>query len=275
MTDKKTAPTALSFELLEDVMELPRPVHEEIVGRSHIVRIGPLVEYAFHDYESAAGRLASHADAQAVRALSDTVSRPGLSASSSNWSLHALPAMEFSRTPQVVNEVEDARWAAFCRRLMDAGLKAGLPRNLSQALAGTFEEMTSNLLEHSERPDSGVVGYQWREEEFEYVVADAGIGVLESLRQHTDYSWLLDSGQALEVAVCDGESRHGKDAHRGTGFHMLLYNIATRNSYVRFRSGDHSYTIDGTQTPPLKKTQSCAPFQGFLISIISRTPKAA
>jgi hypothetical protein len=273
MTDKKTTPSALSFELLEDVMELPRPAHEEIVSRALVFRIGPLVEYAYHNYEEAIDRLAPHGKTRAVASFSHALKTPGVSVANSNWSLQALPGLEFYRSPQTMTEVEDARWVAFCRRLMDAGQKAGLPKGFSQGLAGTFEEMTSNILEHSERPGSGLVGYQWREGEFEYVVADAGVGVLESLKQHADYSWLLDSGQALEVAVCDGESRYGREAHRGTGFHNLLYNIANRNSYVRFRSGDHSYTIDGTQTPSLKKTQSCSPFQGFLISIISRVPK--
>jgi hypothetical protein len=257
----------LSFDLLEDVMLLPSSKYEEIVERSTILRIGPLVEYAYHHYEDAANYLRSRSDSPAVNSLLNVLTghtRPA----SDTW-MKARP-VEFFRTPQSVKEVDDPNWTAFCMRLIDAGVKAGLPKQFSQGLAGTFEEMTGNLLEHSERSASGVVGYMWRAGEFEYVVADAGIGVLNSLRQHSDYSLMADAGEALETAVCDGESRHGKRQLRGTGFHDLITNIARRNSYLRFRSGDHSYALDGTKSLPIKQLQHCAHFQGFLISVVCR-----
>jgi hypothetical protein len=259
--------TYLSFDLLEDVMILPPSKYEEIVGRTTVLRIGPLVEYAFHRYDDAAAALRSRADNQPVtsllRALADRTR------DAADTLMRARP-VEFCRVPRSPEGVDDPNWIAFCMRLIDAGVKAGLPKQFSQGLAGTFEEMTGNLLEHSERSESGVVGYTWRLGEFEYVVADAGIGVLDSLRQHPDYSWMSDSGEALETAVCDGESRHGRKQLRGTGFHDLLYNIARRNSYLRFRSGDHSYALDGTKSLPVKQMQHCAPFQGFLISVVCR-----
>jgi hypothetical protein len=262
--------TYLSFDLLEDVMLLPPSKYEEIVGRATVLRIGPLVEYAFHHYEVAPATLRSRTDNQVVDSLLRVLTER--MRSKADTSMKARP-VEFFRSPQSPEGVEDPNWIAFCMRLIDAGVRAGLPKQFSQGLAGTFEEMTGNLLEHSERPESGVVGYAWRPGEFEYVVADAGIGVLDSLRQHQDYSWMADSGEALETAVCDGESRHGRRQLRGTGFHNLIYNIARRNSYLRFRSGDHSYTLDGTKSLPVKQLQHCAPFQGFLIAVVCRPLK--
>jgi hypothetical protein len=257
----------LSFDLLEDVMLLPSSKYEEIIRRATVLRIGPLVEYAFHHYEDAANHLKSRSDSQAVSSLLNTLA--ARTRAVNDTSVKARP-VEFFRAPQSLEGVQDPNWTAFCMRLIDAGVNAGLPKKFSWGLAGTFEEMTGNLWEHSERSASGVVGYIWRPGEFEYVVADAGIGVLNSLRQHPDYSGMADAGEALETAVCDGESRHGRRQLRGTGFHDLLCNIARRNSYLRFRSGDHSYALDGTKSLPVKQLQHCAHFQGFLISVVCR-----
>lgn len=266
---EKNKKTYLSFDLLEDIMNLPPSRYEEIVERAIVARIGPLVEYTYHHYEGAADQLKPFAENPAVNSLTNILPGADRARTSLDTSIKARP-IEFFRVPQSDEEVEDPNWNAFCLRLMYAGVAAGLSKELSQALAGTFEEMTGNLMEHSEAPQSGIVGYRCSTGEFEYVVADAGIGVLNSLRQHSDYSWLSDSGEALETAVSSGESRHGRRQLRGFGFNKLMLNIAQRNSYLRFRSGDHSYSIDGTRPTSLQKTQHCAHYQGFLISVISR-----
>jgi hypothetical protein len=262
----------LTFDLLEDVMFLPPDRYEGIVGQATVARIGPLVEYAYHHYEGATAQLNALFDDQMSGALAREFQRANLSQASNNTSIKARP-LEFFRPPQSLEEYENPNWFPFCERLKDAGVKAGLSKQFSQALVGTFEEMTGNLLDHSERPRSGIVGYRWVPGEFEYVVADAGIGVLNSLRQHPDYSWLADSGEALETAISNGESRFGRRKLHGTGFNGLMFNIAQRNSFLRFRSGDHSHSIDGTRPVTLKKTNHCAHFNGFLISVICRPLK--
>jgi hypothetical protein len=270
-TESELGPV-LNFDLIEDVMSLPPDDSEKIISKTRITRIGPLVEFAYHN-SGRLGRLESEMNSSALNSLANAVDAAGLSRFNNSLSLEATTNIEFSGVPQTKDAVEDPQWMAFCRRLMDAGVKAGLTKNFSQGLVGTLEEMTSNVMEHSECARSGLTGYRWVPGEFEYVVADRGIGVLSSLRNHPDYSWLEDAGEALEVAVCDGESRHGRDAHRGTGFHYLLYNIASRDSYLRFRSGDHCYSIDGTVQPILRKTYPCPPIEGFLISLVAKIPK--
>src|ERR1700730_8376481 len=258
--------TYLSYEMLEDVMFLPLGNYKSIVERAMILRIGPLVEYAYHHYQDLPGCFQSRLDNPAVNLVVKALEKRA----TLNTSITAQ-SVEFAKAPQTSEEVENANLIAFCLRFVDAGIKAGLSESFAQALVSTLEEMSGNLLDHSKRVASGLVGYRWHVGEFEYVVADAGVGVLRSLRQHPDYSFLTDSGEALETALTDGESCRGRNQHRGTGFNKLMFNIAQRNSYLRFRSGDHSLSIDGTLPIPLKRTAPCAPFEGFLVSVISKS----
>jgi len=265
---KEDATPVLTFDLLEDVLILPPAKHQTVLAQARIDPIGPLVEYAYHDLNNASRRLSSMSPSSAGVALARSLQMQSFHDSTPNLLLVAA-GCEFMRTPQNDDEVEHSQWLAFTRRLRDAGVKAGLPKKFAQALVGTFEEMTSNILQHSDNSSTGLAAYQWSEGQFEYVVVDAGIGVMKSLQKHRDYSWIVDAGQALEVAVRDGESEYGRKANRGTGFHALTTNIALRNSILRFRSGDHSYTIDGSNLPILRKLQPCTAFDGFLISVTS------
>jgi len=256
----------LTFKLLDDVMLLPSDRYQPLVNNARLRRIGPIVEYAYHHYEEAHkyfrptcdlgrhfhARFQSIKRKEVIRDMSETARR-----------------VEFFSPPTTIEDSEEDHWMRFCRRLEDAAMKAGLPKEFAYGLAGTFGEMTSNLTEHSQRPSTGMVGYRWDRGEFEYVVADSGIGVLASLRSHPDFAWIADSGEALEQAASDGVSRFGLASHRGTGFRALVFNIANRNSYLRFRSGDHVYTIDGTHGFPQKRIRPCGQLPGLLISVVS------
>lgn len=268
MAKEQETSSVLSFDLLEDVLILPPAKHQAVLAQTTIDPIGPLVEYAYHDLNTASLRVSSVSHSGVGVALVDALQMQSLRDSTPNLRLQAA-ACEFLRTPQNDDEVEHSQWLAFIRRLRDAAVQAGLPKKFAQALAGTFEEMTSNILQHSDNSRTGLAGYRWSPRQFEYTVVDGGIGVMKSLRKHPNYSWIVDAGQALEVAVRDGESEYGHKANRGTGFHALTTNIALRNSILRFRSGDHSYTIDGSSIPILRKLQPCTAFDGFLISVTS------
>jgi anti-sigma regulatory factor (Ser/Thr protein kinase) len=256
----------LTFKLLEDVMLLPSSRYEAFVNNAQLRRIGPIVEYAYHHYDDADRYFRPTCDLG--RYFQTTFQAIKLNQIRRDATVTAKH-VEFFRPPEGTENAEDENWMRFCRRLEDAALKAGLPKEFSYALAGTFGEMTSNLIEHSEKSSTGLVGYRWERGEFEYVVADSGIGVLESLRSHPDFAWIADSGEALEQAACDGVSRFGRSSHRGTGFHDLLINIAHRNSYLRFRSGDHVYVIDGIHGFPKKFLRPCGQLPGLLISVVS------
>ena len=69
----------------------------------------------------------------------------------------------------------------------------------------------------AEKPDTGLVVYAATDGAFEIVVADAGIGVLASIKTSPEYVCLQDAGAALKVAVEDGNSRFGRASGNGFG----------------------------------------------------------
>jgi len=257
----------LTFKLLEDVMLLPRTRYEPVVNDSRVRRIGPLVEYAYHHYDDY--DLHFRPSCELGQYFASSFRNIKVNQVKRDQTVRAKQA-EFLKPPAEPENADDPNWMCFCRRLQDAAIQAGLSKDFAYALAGTFEEMTGNIIEHSERSGSGLVGYQWTPGEFEYVVADSGVGVMQSLRTHPEFTWIADSGEALEQAVCDGVSRFGRESYRGTGFHDLIVNIANRNSYLRFRSGDHVYEVDGTKGLPIKSVKPCGQLQGLLIAVITR-----
>ena len=80
---------------------------------------------------------------------------------------------------------------------------------------------------------------------FEFVVADAGRGVLASLRENPEFTHLADCGAALRFAAADGASRHISESGHGYGIGQLFRALAHHNAELRFRSGDHALRIWG------------------------------
>jgi hypothetical protein len=269
MAEERPGRNYLTFQLLDDILLLPKSEWGKKIGGCIAHRIGPLVEYALFDHASGQSYLSRSKTMQADM-LSRVLQATPSALSSRATSLDARP-LEFLKTPHTNAAFGEPWWIAFCKRLESAIQSAGLPGRFAGQLAGTFGEMVSNLVEHSGHPETGLVGYQWRQGELEYVVADNGIGLLNSLKKHPDYAFLVDAGQALDTALKDGESRHGRQAGRGTGFNTLILNIASHNSYLRFRSGDHCHTIDGTRLVPRLTRQLGSDFQGFLVSVVCRS----
>lgn len=266
----------LDFDLLDDVMYLSCAEIDEIAGLLEITNISPLLEYAYYDYatfDTGGGVLPR------IDVCDDLISvfRSRELASSINPVSSLLKAFEFIRTPQTEAEVDDNKWASFLVRAQRAAERSGVEKSFAQAIIGTLAEMVENIIWHSEQSTTGIVGYQWSENWFEYVVADAGIGVLNSLRKCGEYHDLLESSDALVVALKNGETRFGKASARGTGFNGLVRNIAKKSSYLRFHSGDASITLDGIESfknnlPPVPVVRPCPPLQGFVISVACKTP---
>jgi hypothetical protein len=272
-SNPQTAFTPLSYKLLEDVMYLEEERRNEIIATTDINRIGPLVEYAYHDYDNFENKVAPVAVGDEVLSLVRVLQLNGIRSMANQTSLQPRK-VEFMRGPQSEREFEDARWIAFCKRWENAGREAGLAKGFTAGLTRAIQEMVSNVYEHSEHSETSLVGYKWRPNEVEFIVADSGIGVLESLRSNPHYASLRDSGRALDVGLREGESRFGKDTGRGFGFRDLLYNIASRRCHLRFRSGDHCLTIDGTGQNVTKVIKQCPNLRGFLISIVGLSPQS-
>lgn len=146
---------------------------------------------------------------------------------------------------------------------------AALPGTTPGQLAAAMEELENNIHEHSDAADTGLLAFRAAPGVFEFVAADRGIGILESLRKCPMYtSAVNDHGKALESALTDGISRFGRDSGRGHGFRPIFLGLADLRGSLRFRSGDHALVIDGT-SPNLGTAQLAqkAPLDGFFASI--------
>jgi hypothetical protein len=136
-------------------------------------------------------------------------------------------------------------WDQWTKHAENSAVAAGLARGLAAGLMGALGELLDNVFEHSGRPESGVVAYAASEAAFEFVVADAGRGVLASLRENPEFSGLTDSGTALRVAASDGASRHARSTGHGYGIGRLFRALAHDAAELRFRSGDYALRIWG------------------------------
>jgi anti-sigma regulatory factor (Ser/Thr protein kinase) len=149
-----------------------------------------------------------------------------------------------------------------------AAVAGGFPKKIAGWLVGGIVEMQTNIYEHSEAPQSGLVAFRAGRGVFEFVVADHGIGVLESLRSAPAHFGLTDHGAALELALTDGCSRHGDGIGRGMGFRPLFVGLANLQSKLRFRSGDHALTINGDHPSLMTARLAQKPYgRGLFISV--------
>ena len=74
--------------------------------------------------------------------------------------------------------------------------------------------------------------------------------------------------KALEAALTDGVSRYGPNRNRGHGFRPIFTGLVNLHGELRFRSGDHAITMDGT-SPALatSRISQKAPIDGFFASV--------
>lgn len=84
-------------------------------------------------------------------------------------------------------EAERLAWEQWAKRAENAAVAAGLTKGLVSGLMGALGELQDNVFEHSGRPESCVVAYAANNGAFEFVVADAGRGVLASLRENPEF----------------------------------------------------------------------------------------
>ncbi len=164
--------------------------------------------------------------------------------------------------------VDDTSWTEFCFAAQHAASAVGFLKAIAAQLVGAMGEMESNIYEHSQASGTGVIAFNAVPGAFEFVVADCGIGVLQSLKSCSEYAELADHGEALRLTLTDGVSRYGAGSERGHGFRPLFTGLANLNGALRFRSGDHALTINGQGTGDLpaklaKKTN----LNGFFASV--------
>lgn len=205
-------------------------------------RLGPLMELA---HQAAVGMLSAGLQkGTATGALGRLVN--ALGHEDTYWSgPDLLEDVGFVRTA-AGSEAYEAGLMTLLVRARAAGQRvAGLSKVVAGQLVAAMRELESNVHEHAEAPDSGVVAYRAEAGAFEFVVADRGIGVIESLRRSGEYGYLRDEGTALRAALTEGVSRYGRDVGRGLGFRPMFQGLVDLYGELRFRSGDHAVTMDG------------------------------
>lgn len=145
---------------------------------------------------------------------------------------------------------------------------AGLPGTTPGQLVAAMQELESNIHEHSDAADTGLLAFRATQGAFEFVAADRGIGILKSLQRCPALAALQDHGNAIQAALSDGTSRFGADSRRGHGFRPIFLGLANLRGSLRFRSGDHALLIDGT-SPNLATAQLAQKpwIDGFLASV--------
>jgi anti-sigma regulatory factor (Ser/Thr protein kinase) len=153
---------------------------------------------------------------------------------------------------------ESEEWRVECTGFLIKAQQAArnisrLPGSIPGQMAAAIAELEGNIQEHSDAVTTGVLAYRAITNVFEFVVADHGIGILESLRSSPRFGELNDHGRALEQALTDGTSRHN-DPRRGHGFRPIFQGLTNLHGYLRFRTGDSAIVMDGT-TPNLATAQ--------------------
>ena len=183
------------------------------------------------------------------------------------WICPQTHRMGFLRTMPTLPQDETV-WVRFGLNVQRAAKWANFPKQVAAQLTAALGELYSNIYEHSRATETGVVAFQAHKGIFEFVVADSGIGILNSLRTYTDYSEFNDHGKALQQALTEGISRYGPHSSRGYGFRPLFVGLANLHSALRFRSGDHALLIDGRKPSLISARLAQKPLiQGFLVSV--------
>lgn len=236
---------AADFEATDDLLwqavagRLPElgPVR---LGRSG--RIGPLVELAVATVTLRDAYRAVAVEPPLFHQITSAVAEGVIAGGGAYERAGVFP---LSRLDADSDGPEREVWDQWAKHAENAAVVAGLPRGLAAGLMGALGELQDNVFEHSGRPESGLVAYAASDSAFEFVVADAGRGVLASLHENPDFAGLADSGAALRVAASDGASRHARSTGHGYGIGQLFRALAHDAAELRFRSGDHALRLWG------------------------------
>lgn len=224
--------------------------------------IGPIFEFC---HIASSGLLPSISDASFISLNGHSQMAKAIDRPVRQWLSSSRRSGIFRTTVSPPNE---GTWTGFGLAAQQAAAAVGFPRPIAAQLAAALGELHSNIYEHAEASDTGIIAFHASSSRFEFVAADRGIGILRSLRNAPAYSGLADHGEALRLALTDGISRFGADAGRGHGFRPLFIGLANLNGMLRFRSGDHALLIDGRQpTLMTARTAQKPNIPGFFISV--------
>jgi hypothetical protein len=261
-----TSVAKLNFDLLDELayslsLKSPTGVLPQIIAPQNL---GPLIELEWlRTNDIPLPCLTSFTASRRLRLINAAISGRRVSLFEGEGSCARVVCCYWQKD----EETDD--WYYFCKSMEQSALMIGFPRRNAEELVASIRELVANIYDHSGAPQTGIVGYAANNNELEFVVADRGMGVLNSLRMSSDFRALRDAGEALEAALTDGTSRYGKASGHGGGFRDLFRGLLNLSSALRFRSGDHALTINGI-TPGLSMGRISQKVQlpGFVISVV-------
>lgn len=240
------------------------------LGRLHVQRsglIGPLVELVRGRQRYPEAFTNVMLEAPFVTTIEAAVARDLVSGTDKGAHAGVFPLRRLG----VDGERSDL-WQLWASRADQAALAAGFPPQLAGEIVGALGELQDNVFRHSEAAPTGLVAFAARQGAFEVVVSDGGIGVLASLRSHADYKRLADAGEALTVALANGESRFGRHSGCGFGMAQMFRALANHDGDLRFRSDDHALEVRG-HSPSLQgrvQLRQKAVLPGLTVSVLCR-----
>lgn len=233
-----------SFETADDLLwqaEAGRLSQLSSLRLARSGRIGPLVELAIARRMQPDAYRAVVIEPPIFQQLESALSDGEISGAGATDRAGVFPLRRFD--PSLA--ADNLLWDQWAKHSENAAVAAGLPRGLVVGLMGALGELQDNVFEHSGAPDTGLVAYGAGNGSFEFAVADAGRGVLASLRENAEFTHLADAGAALRAAASDGASRYARDSGHGYGIGQLFRALAHDAAELRFRSGDHALRLWG------------------------------
>jgi hypothetical protein len=243
LADGAARELSATFDVADDLLwqavagRLPK-VGPLAVSRSG--RIGPLVEMAMAVSASPSAYDRVRFDPPVFQRVVNALEKGQISGAGARDRAGVFPLSRYDPAAE-----QQLVWDQWAKHAENAAVGAGLAKGLVAGLMGALGELQDNVYEHSGRPDTGLVAYATGSRTFEFVVADAGMGMLASMRQNPEFAGLRDSGEALRAAASDGASRFARSTGHGFGIGRLFRALAHDTAELRFRSGDHAMRLWG------------------------------
>ncbi len=134
------------------------------------------------------------------------------------------------------------------------------------AFEWSINEITDNVLTHSESPVGGLVQVQTfaRDRKAQFVVADAGVGIPRTLRE--GYPTLTRDEDALEKAISEGVTSNKKRG-QGNGLYGSYQMCGQGQGEFELHSGYASLTFVPQRKKPLRATNEGLPCNGTLVAV--------
>ncbi len=163
-------------------------------------------------------------------------------------------------------------WELFAGRFDASARRAGFSFDVAAKLQLALYEMAENAVIHAEA-SAILVGYHALPGTTLFCVADAGIGVLASLRKNPAFRGLHRHNEAIRTALQDGKtSRLPEEGGGGFGFRQVFTSLTDQWGSLRFRSGMACITMEGTDFDTDRGSVSYPPsLSGFQVTVCCRT----